>query len=64
MKLDFEQTFELKQIFDEALDESWDSVTIAGMTFFPSQILRECDPIAYRVALADFESDYLESLEN
>jgi len=61
--LDFEQAFELKQIFDEALDESWDSVTIAGMIFYPSQILKECDPIAYRCALADFESDYLESLK-
>lgn len=64
MELDFEQALELKQIFDEALDESWGTFKIADMFFYPSQILKECDPIAYRCALADFESDYLESLVN
>ena len=64
MELDFEQAFELKQIFDEALDESWGTFKIADMTFYPSQILKECDPIAYRCSLSDIESDYLESLEN
>jgi hypothetical protein len=61
--LDFEQAFELKQVFDEALDDSWGVFIIADMKFYASQILKDCDPIAYRVALADFESDYLESTE-
>ena len=62
--LDFEQAFELKTIFDEALDDSWGVFIIGDMQFHASQILKECDPIAYRVAFADFEADYLESLEN
>jgi hypothetical protein len=27
------------------------------MVFFPSDILKECDPVAYRVYLSDFESE-------
>lgn len=53
---------ELENIFDEALNDSYPEVVIGGMTFYPAQILKECDPIAYRCALADFESDYEESL--
>ena len=34
--------------FDSMLDETNDPVIIAGMTFTPSQILKECDPIAYK----------------
>lgn len=39
--------------FNELLDESG-PVVIAGMEFWPSVILRECDPIAYRVTLMDY----------
>jgi hypothetical protein len=63
MITDFEQAFELKQIFDEALDDSWGVFIIGDMKFYASQILKECDPIAYRVALADFESVYLENVD-
>ena len=44
--------------FDEFLDEIESSVTVAGMEFFPSDILKSCDPVAYRCAKNDFESDY------
>jgi len=53
--LDFEMAFEVKKMFDEMLDESYPIVTIGTLTFYPSQILRECDPVAYNESLLDFE---------
>lgn len=44
--------------FDNVLDESEESVTIFGMEFYPSDILKSCDPIAYRCAKSDYESSY------
>ena len=44
---------DLQDQFDECLDEEG-SIKVAGCTFYPSQILKECDPIAYRCGLNDF----------
>lgn len=44
--------------FDDVLDDVEDSVTVYGITFYPSYILKNCDPVAYRCAKADYESDY------
>lgn len=44
--------------FDEFLDDVEESVIIAGMTFYPSDILKSCDPVAYRCAKADYESNF------
>lgn len=41
--------------FDDYLDEVYPTVTIAGIEFLPSRILREVDPIAYRVTKSDWE---------
>ena len=43
--------------FNNYLDDEG-SVNVCGMTFFPSDILKNCDPIAYRCAKADYESNY------
>ena len=43
--------------FDEVLDDEG-SVTVCGMEFYPSDILKSCDPIAYRCAKAEYESSY------
>ena len=45
--------------FDQMLDESHDIVRIAGIDFLPSQILKECDPIAYN----EYATDYLTIME-
>ena len=64
--------------FDEYLDECNETVNVFGMEFYPSDILKNCDPIAYRCAKSDYESNFdlddceeytdlkdeLESLEN
>ena len=44
---------DLADQFDECLDEAG-SIKVAGCTFYPSQLLKECDPIAYRCGLNDF----------
>lgn len=43
----------LEEAFCEALDQEGD-VTICGVTFSRSQILKEMDPIAYDEELANF----------
>lgn len=40
--------------FDEMLDEIYEPVTIASSQFYASEILKNCDPIAYRVAFAEY----------
>ena len=44
--------------FDEFLDEIEQPVNVCGMQFYPSDILKNCDPVAYRCAKADYESNY------
>ena len=44
--------------YDEFLDEVEGSVTVAGMQFYASDILKSCDPIAYRCGKIDYESNY------
>ena len=43
--------------FDEFLDDNEQVVNVCGMTFYPSDILKSCDPIAYRCAKSDYESN-------
>lgn len=44
--------------FDDFLDDCYQTVTVAGMEFYASDILKSCDPVAYRCAKVDYESDY------
>ena len=55
--------FEPETRFDEMLDEVYEAVHIGELTFDPSDILKSCDPVAYRVYLSDYESDMIESGE-
>jgi hypothetical protein len=43
----------IHDVYDDMLDESgW--VMVAGWEFLPSQILKNCDPIAYRTGFTDW----------
>lgn len=42
-----------KNDYDDALDEGG-TVVVGGCEFFPSRILRELDPIAYRCGFNDY----------
>lgn len=41
--------------FDDWLDDVYPTYDIAGITLRPSQMLKNCDPIAYRIALSECE---------
>lgn len=56
MKTDFEIELEMKEAYNQMLDECYPEVKIGYATFSASEILFCCDPIAYHVGLSDFES--------
>lgn len=41
--------------FDEVLNDTHKPVIIAGLTFYPADILYKCDPVAYHIASIDFK---------
>ena len=43
--------------FDDYLDDGGEESTSVG-SFYPSDILKSCDPVAYRCAKSDYESNY------
>ena len=45
---------DLQESFEQYLDDVHPEVTIAGITFSPSRILREMDPIAFQVSMSDY----------
>jgi hypothetical protein len=45
--------------FDQMLDETHEPVNIAGSIFSASDILKNCDPIAYN----EYATDYLTIME-
>ena len=45
----------LEERFDDTLDEVYPLYIMGDVSFRPSQILKECDPIAYRIGLSEFE---------
>ena len=54
----------LEERFDETLDEVYPVYIIGELAFSPSQILKECDPIAYRIGLSEFEEFFGEEQDD
>jgi hypothetical protein len=48
--------FAKRMEFEDYLNDSYGRIEICGQVFFASDILKECDPIAFRVYQSDFES--------
>lgn len=44
--------------FDESLDDCHETYSLGGMTFYPSDVLKSCDPIAYRISKSEYESNF------
>lgn len=44
---------QLIECFDDALDQH-EEIKVGYLTFYPSQVLKECDPIAYKLGLGDY----------
>jgi hypothetical protein len=49
--------FAKRMEFEDYINDMYPRVTIFGQVFFPSDILRECDPEAFRIYQKDFESE-------
>jgi hypothetical protein len=47
---------QLQESFEQYLDDVHPEVTIAGITFSASRVLREMDPIAFQVYMSDYAS--------
>ena len=45
--------------YDDELDETYQDYEIMGLSFSASQVLKECDPIAYRCGLNDLADSEL-----
>ena len=50
-------TFESHEVFNEYLDETWGVFIVNELPFRASEVLFQMDPEAYRVHLADFDSE-------
>jgi len=46
--------FEALRLYDDMLDDSNETVTVAGSQFSPSCVLRSLDPIAYREGFSQY----------
>ena len=54
----------LEEWFNDMLDECYQDVAIAGLTYSASVAFKRIDPIAYRVAMNDYESTLRSDYEN
>jgi len=50
--------YEIEEAYKEMLDECHEPVKIGFGEYYASDILKNCDPIAYRIGLSEYE-DYL-----
>lgn len=49
--------------YADMIDECNEAVVVCGITFNASSILQECDPVAFRCGLGDYESEIQSELE-
>ena len=52
-----------EETFDDFLDDNWGEIDVCGLTYRPSVILKNTDPIAYRCSIADYSSYLFEEVE-
>lgn len=52
------------EAFDEMLDESYPPVKMGTLTFYASDILYNCDPIAYDISVSEWEDWQEENSED
>lgn len=56
-KAERDKMTERNEEFDEVLNEVYEPFKMGDLTFYPADILAKCDPIAYRIEVADYESE-------
>lgn len=50
--------YEIEESYKEMLDDAYGIIKIGYGEYWASAVLKECDPIAYRIGLSEYE-DYL-----
>jgi len=51
--------------YDDALDDCYPVINIGCCEFFPSYVLKECDPIAYKCGYDDYiDGEYSDAIYN
>lgn len=51
---------ELESLYNEMLDDCYDTINICGLSYTPSMALKAVDKVAYSVGLSDYISSLLE----
>lgn len=54
---------EIEESLVQLLDEIYEPFKMGELTFYPSDILKSCDPIAWRMAVSEHEDYLAEKLE-
>ena len=49
--------------YDDLLDEGYDEYKLGYLTFTASDVLKNCDPVAYRCRQSDYESSILKEAQ-
>ena len=44
-----------EEYFEDLLNDCNESISVAGILFLPSQVLKKCDPIAWQVFCSDMQ---------
>lgn len=52
--MEFETWYDAEQAFEEMLDACCETVFVGSKSFSPSEVLFNCDPVAYRTELMDW----------
>ena len=54
------EEWEAMKLYDDMLDECYPVYDMGCMEYYASTILKECDPVAYRVGFSDFANSLAE----
>lgn len=46
-----------EEMYDNFLDDCYEKYIVSGIKFYASEILKNCDPIAYRCGMSDYFSE-------
>jgi hypothetical protein len=55
--------YEIEESYKEMLDDVFPVVKIGYSEFYASDILKNCDPVAYRIGLSEYFEEYLNENE-
>ena len=50
--------------YDEWLDEIEGEIAVGNLTFYASDILKNCDPVAYRCGFGDYQESMRDSIND